>query len=99
MNNTADYAYFLMLGTTFMTAVSERIGWLQLNIRDHCGAFGVTTCSLFAARNTARRDSCRRATPFVRSAIIPLWKRVACADCSCASRSLGSHLHAGATVA
>jgi hypothetical protein len=29
MNNTADYAYFLMLGTAFMTAVSERIGWLQ----------------------------------------------------------------------
>ena len=53
MNNTADYAYFLMLGTTFMTAVSERIGWLQLNIRDHCGAFGITTCSLFAAHNTA----------------------------------------------
>jgi hypothetical protein len=32
MNNTADYAYFLMLGTTFMTAVSERTHRLATTI-------------------------------------------------------------------
>ena len=45
---------------------------LATTFRDHCGAFSITTCSLFVAHNTARRDSCRRATPFARSAIIPL---------------------------